>query len=422
MGKIAIIIRREYNERVRKRSFIIMTILTPILMLGLIAAPTLMTSIRGSQKEILVVDRSGFVAPELRDSEGIAFRADDRTYEEARDSKPDVFGILVVGEEILTDPRDVQLYCFQSATLEVETAVNRQLSDIVEKHKLNSYNIEDIDRILAEVKSDVALQSFTVESDGGEKASSSALTTLLAYIFGFLIYMFVILYGVMVMQGVIEEKSSKVLEIMISSVRPFELMMGKIIGVALVALTQVAIWAAFLAIAGNTVISLVGGASVLVDGAQMGRMAGNIFGSLPDAGYVLMLLGWFVVFFIGGYLLYASMFAAIGSAVDAPADAQQMQMPVTLPIILSIIVALGVMREPNGAMAVWFSMIPLTSPVVMMARIPFGIPWWQVTLSTCVLYASFLFMVWFAGKIYRVGILMHGKKPSLRELIKWTKY
>ena len=258
------------------------------------------------------------------------------------------------------------------------------------------------------------------------------------HIFGFgftyAIYMFIFLYGNMVMQGVIEEKSSKVMEVMVSSVRPFELMMGKILGIASVAVTQFVIWVVFLVVVGGAAMSIFGvdemlaatsAASSLDPAAVVPAMDSDlaaILSTLTDPAYLLRILGGFLIYFVGGYLLYAAMFAAVGSAVDNMKDVSNLQLPITIPLILGLFMMMSAMQEPNGSLAFWFSIIPFTSPIVMMARLPYGVPLWEFGLSAGLLVVTFVAIVFLAGKIYRVGVFMYGKKPTLGELIKWARY
>ncbi len=430
MGKIGIIIGREFNQRVRKRSFILTTILMPLLMVGLMAAPVIMARMKSDTlKQILVVDRSGQIAGKLQNTATLHFTPDDRSPEALREQKPEgVFGILVIGAHIMEHPDSVTLYAYESSTLETENAIRSQIQGIIEQHKLLQYNIENLPQIMAEVKTDVRMQTVQVYDSGEEKASSSALAMGSAYVFGLLIYMFVFMYGAMVMQGVIEEKSSKVLEIMVSSVRPYELMMGKIVGIASVAITQFAIWMVLIFSLGSIALQFLSGGAAPSMPAGMGMpegidaQAASILRSAVDPAFLLKIFGGFMLYFIGGYLLYAAMFAAIGSAVDEVSDAQQLQLPVTIPLVLALVVLMNAMNDPDGQLAFWFSIIPFTSPVIMMARIPYGVPAWQIALSLGLLYASFVAMVWLAGKIYRVGIFMYGKKPTWKELVKWARY
>ena len=437
MGKIGVIIGREFNERVRKRSFVLTTILTPLLLVGLMVAPILVSRLGPDQKkEIIVVDRSGVVAPRLESGERLSFRPETESLETLKEKRKDVYGFLVIGSDVLTNPRSVQLYSYEAPTLEVEKELSSRIARVVEAEKLKAYRIDSLPQILQQVKTEVTLQTFRIDEQGGEQERSGVLSTILAYLSGFLIYVFVFLYGAMVMQGVIEEKSSRVLEIMVSSVRPYELMMGKILGIASVALTQFLIWVVLIFLLGGVVVPLVAG-DALAEGtsALSGGMAGAMgplsgidadsleaFRRVTDPAFLGRIFVGFVVYFIGGYLLYAAMFAAIGSAVDNVTDSQQLQTPVTIPMVLALVVMLAVMNDPDGGLAFWFSMIPLTSPVIMMARLPYGVPFWELVLSVTLLYASFAGMVWVAGKIYRVGIFMYGKKPGLKELMKWIRY
>lgn len=438
MGKIGIIIHREFTQRVRKKSFIITTILTPLLMIGLMGAPMLLATIKSdTKKEVLVVDRSGGIAGELESGGQLVFTPTDKSYEELRKEEPkDIYGILVIGADVMENPGNVQLYTYGTSTMETENDIEKQIENIIETRKLLSYDIDNLPEIMQQVKTNVTMQTMQIDAEGKEKESSSVVAMGGAYIFGFLIYMFIFLYGAMVMQGVIEEKSSKVMEIMISSVRPFELMMGKILGIALVAITQFAIWMALIFVIGTVATQmfaadLAAGAQAMQQSASMGAASGmgsldpqsaSMLRSATDIGFLLKIFGGFVIYFIGGYLVYAAMFAAIGSAVDDAADTQQLQLPVTIPLILAIVVLINVMRDPDGQLAFWFSIFPLTSPVIMMARIPYGVPFWQLALSVTLLYATFVGLVWMAGKIYRVGIFMYGKKPTWKELIKWMNY
>lgn len=439
MGKIKIIAEREFNERVRKKSFIITTILMPIAFVAIMFVPALMMNISSDEKkEIIVVDQSGMVGERLQDDGQMMFSLSDKGFDTLKEENNEVFGILVIGEDVATNPSNVQLFTYESSTINIESAITEQVRNIIEAEKLKQYNIDDLDRIMSEIKTPVSLQVKQLNESGEAKDSSAILNIALAYVFGFLIYMFVFLYGNMVMQGVIEEKSSKVMEVMVSSVKPFQLMMGKILGIAAVAITQFMIWVVFILVVGAGAMSLLGGdellaaaqASAAMDPA-MASMSGTemsidkdtaaLINTITDPGYLVRILGGFLLYFVGGYLLYAAMFAAVGSAVDNEKDTNNLQLPITIPLILALFVMMSAMQEPNGPLAVWFSMIPFTSPIVMMVRLPYGMPdgFW---ISVLLLYGTFLAMVWLAGKIYRVGVFMYGKKPTLGELLKWARY
>ena len=438
MSNVSIIIQREFNERVRKKSFIITTILMPVLMIVLMIAPALiMEYSRGEQKTIAVIDDSGLVAPQLQSNEELRFEPTDLSTEEARRSLTDRFGVLYIGSDILENPSDVKLYANASSSLSIESNITGQIEDILEAEKLKAYHIDNLQQILDEVKTTVTLQTFRNDKsqEAESQAQSSTVATAAGYILGFVLYMFLLIYGSMVMQSVIEEKNNRVLEVVVSSVRPFDLMLGKILGVALVAVVQVLIWGVLIFAVGAIVLPQLMPAEMMAgvqamqqgmpDAAAMGDMDPEMLqavAAVTDTGYILKIFVCLLLFVFGGYLLYSAMFAAVGSAVDNVQDASQLQMPVTLPIILALLMMLAVIKDPNSSLAFWFSIIPFTSPVVMMARIPYDIPLWEILLSLAVLYASFVAMVWFAGKIYRVGIFMYGKKPTFKELLKWVRY
>lgn len=443
MSKIGIIIGREFNERVRKKSFIITTLLTPLLMIALMVAPMLLTQYSGSeQKHIAVVDDSKLIGEKLISNDEILFEQTELPIELARIQFSDSYAILHIGSSIMENNADIRLYTNSTASITLEMNIASQLESVIEDIKLQNLNIENLPAILASIKTDINLHSYsngapTEESAAGthtgEKANSSIVATVVAYALSFMLYMFILIYGVMVMQSVIEEKNSRVLEVMVSTVRPIEMMLGKILGVASVALLQVAIWVVLLLGVGFFVMPelipsemsmavemLKQGASPENAGVDMGLL--QAIATLTDVAYLAKIIVSLLVFMVSGFLLYAALFAAIGSSVDNPQDAQQLQTPVTIPIILSLFVMLSVINDPTSELAFWFSMIPLTSPIVMMARIPYDIPTWEIALSLGILIATFAVVVWFAGKIYRVGILMHGKKPTLKELWKWMRY
>ena len=418
MSNIWLIVAREFNERVRKKSFIVTTLLMPVLMLGLMLAPALMMRYASGQtKTIVVIDRSGLVAQHLESSDEVRFETSDLPVDTALRVMIDKFGVLCIGADVLTNPSDVKLYANSASSMMLEENLRGQIAKVLEREKLRAYRIEDLDRILADVKTDVKMQ--VVRNDEGSPSSgSSAVAAMVGLGLGMVLYMFLMIYGAMVMQSVIEEKSSRVLEVVVSSVRPFELMMGKIFGVASVAVVQVLPDGAMEAAAA---LQQGGGAATAAAGDFDPETLGAI-ALATDVGHLAMLFGYLLLFVVGGYLLYSAMFAAVGSAVDNAQDAAQLQTPIMIPIILAVIVEMSVLNDPNSPLAFWFSLIPFTSPVVMMARIPYGIPTWEIVLSLVLLYAAFVGMVWLSAKIYRVGIFMYGKKPTLREMFRWIRY
>ena len=437
MSAIGIIIGREFRERVMKKSFIISTILTPLLMVGIMVGTSfIMATNVGEAKRIAVVDRSGLIAQSLTSSDWIAYEPTSSTPEELRTQNDEqMYGFVVIGEDIIDNPSNVALFTYSTSTMEVESAIAGDIEEIIEQHRLKAYDIENLPQIMEEVEADVTLRSYKLgEEDEEDKESSSVLAFGLAYIFGFVMYMFVIIYGSMVMQGVIEEKSGKVLEVMVSTVRPYQLMMGKILGIASVAVLQFVIWIVIIFVGGSLVMQfmmptdLVESANAISAGtADLAAMEGAgvdpelaaALANATDVGFLVRFFGSFLLYFLGGYLLYAAMFAAVGSAVDNIQDSSQFQTPITMPIIIGLVVMMFVMKEPHAPLSVWCSMIPFTSPIVMMARLPFDVPMWELLLSLAILFATFVFMVWIAAKIYRIGIFMHGRKPSYKELWQW---
>ena len=433
-NKIGIIIGREFSERVQKKSFIITTLLTPILMMALILAPMLISGYsEDSAKQVVVVDDSKIIAQQLTNSEEIVFEQTPLPLELARTEYSDYYAILHIGSGIVDNPSDAYLYTNGTAAMGTEMNIAAQLTMAVQKEKMKIYNVEQ--QVMQQLNTRVNLQSLkNSPSEEDAEGSSAVVASVLAYVLSFILYMFLILYGVMVMQSVIEEKNNRVLEVLVSTVKPFDMMMGKILGIACVALVQILIWIVFIAGVAYFVLphilpdEILAAMDLLKQGVPASAVGGTEMGMLQaimmlsNIKYIGGIIIWLLVFVFGGFLLYAAMFAAVGSAVDSPQDAQQLQTPIMLPIILALFVMLSVINDPSSDMAFWFSMIPLTSPIVMMARIPYEIPMWEVCVSAVLLYATFLIVVWGAGKIYRVGILMHGKKPNIKELLRWMRY
>ncbi|MBQ3248226.1 MAG: ABC transporter permease [Alistipes sp.] len=425
MKKTFLIIQREFTERVRKKSFIIVTLLMPLLMIAIMVAPTLMMLYSTSdQKQVVVIDRTGMIAPKLQPTTEVMFITEQnmtkaeacRTFNE----ESGIFGILYIGSDV--EARDsVQLITNSSSSMILEESIAAQISAIIKREKLLEYNIENLDEILAAVETDIELSTFLNDGTGQEESmetTSSGISYALGMILGMLLYMVIILYGQMVLTSVVEEKASRVIDVMVTSATPFQLMMGKILGIAAVALTQIAIWAALIIAASKFLIPALFTPEVT---ATNDAMFEALVGTLGNTGYIATLFAYVALFILGGFLLYASLYAASGSAVDSVQDGQQFNTIIMLPIILSIIIMMSVFNDPNSPIAFWSSMIPFTSPIVMIARIPFGIPTWEIIVSLLVLYVSFVVTTWLAAKIFRVGIFMHGKRPSWRELWQWVR-
>lgn len=437
-SNINIIIAREFKERVAKKSFILTTLLAPLLMVALMAAPALIMNLSTpSATNIAVIDRSGVVAPALfetlKNSEYLTLCMEGDPLDSAL-ANDKYNGVLLIEKDIVTNPSNVTLYTHESGSVELETSLNNAISDAIEGERLKQYNIENLDEILKDVSVSVSMKTLRIDENGEEKNISSTISMVLGMIMTFILYMFLLMYGQMVMTSIIEEKNNRVLELMVSSVRPIDLMLGKIIGVGMVALLQIVIWAILICTMSGAIMPLLLPDEVMTEVSMFN--AGNLNPSSatvdPDmlqavsmfssVGYIATLFAYMTLFMIGGFLFYASIFAAIGSSVDNVQDASQLQTFAVLPILLAFIFSMTIPTDPHSSLAVWLSMIPFTSPMVVLARLPFDMPGWQVWLSLGILILSFVFMAWIAGKIYRIGIFMYGKKPSFKDLIRWARY
>lgn len=446
---IGIIIRREYLNRVKKKSFLVLTFVAPILFAALCILPSvIMMSGKEESKKLAVVDQSGIVMPLLVDNEAVDYEDCSAASADSLKANLETLGydgVLVISalnEETRSVSADV--YSYTPLGMNLTESIGYKLDQAVEDYRIASYNIEGLDEIMKEVKADVRLRSYTLGEDGEEKISESGVYMAVSMVLGMIIYLFVIMFGSMVMSSVIEEKSSRVVEVLISSVKATELMFGKIIGIALVAITQFLLWIVLtLAIVG--VAGAVAGPSLMenVNPEDMSQMAGMVaadpataqiaeMASEPGAMSVIVsslsnmpigqIIISFFLYFIFGYMLYASLFAAIGSAVENEGDSNQLQMPLTVPILLGFFIAISAFNNPNSQLVFWGSMIPFTSPIVMLARLPFGgVPTWELVLSLVLLVATFALCAWVSAKIYRVGILMFGKKSTWKDLWKWLK-
>lgn len=457
LKKVGIVISHEYSTRVRKKSFILITILTPLLMGLLIAVPFLIMFLGGDEAhKVKIVDESGIAAPYF-DNEGstqYVFAQSGESVESLKGQLEEQGLYAVVGISGLDEDGNVSVISYSNEPLsaEIKSEVTRNVNKAVEDRKLAQYNITNLDEILEDVKTSVKFNSMTLTSDGGEKEDSVELYMILAYVMSFFIYIFVFMFGTMVMRSVIDEKSSRVVEVVVSSIKSMELMVGKIIGVALVAITQFGIWVLMTllivigasSVASNKMVEKAGGMEAVM--AQLGttqelNMSGPDIAAILEAtsaegenteaisiirqvteinwGYILVC---FLIYFILGYLLYAAMFAAIGAAVDNEADTGQLQLPVTIPLMLGLFIMLHAFEHPSSQLSFWASIIPWTSPMVMLARIPFGVvPAWQLILSVGLLLLTFLGTAWLSAKIYKVGILTFGKKSTFKDLVKWMK-
>ena len=435
MNKIGLIIEREFAERVRKKSFIVSTLLTPLFMIAMMVLPSvLMLKGNSSTKNVVVIDNSPqqFVGSRLVSGKTVSFKLlqEGESLSNARLMNKSDYGILVIGSDILDNPQDIQLILNEASSLSVEENIQNQIQGILRTERLKRYDLENMDQILADanvrVNSIQTLKNNDQENGENMEETSTTASWLMGLMLGMMLYFILIVYGQQVLQSVIDEKQTRVLDVMVTSCKPFELMMGKILGIAVVAALQIIIWAVLVIGASAFIMPLIMGHAG-IDAAMTATSAvGNpevmsIIGKFTNVGYLAGLFMELLLYIVGGFLFYASMYAAIGSAVDTPQDAAQFNGIIMMPVIVAIMVMMSVMNDPNSNLVFWCSIIPFTSPIVMMARIPFGIPTWQVAVSLVVLFISFFLMVWIAARIFRVGVFMHGKKPSWKDLGAWIK-
>lgn len=443
MNKVLLIISREYLSRVKKKSFIVMTFLTPLLIAGIYGLIGYFTykGIKDTHDKVAVVSTNTTLTEKLVTDENIEYEYVNKPLDVMKKSlsKSDYDYILYLPEFSLAEPKGVELFGEKQAGMSLNNRISGDLEELIRNQKLKQSGISQSDLDQLKTSVDIDTKKIAVET-GKEEASSAGASTIIAFIAGILMFMFIMLYGIQVMRGVIEEKTSRIIEVMISSVKPFQLMMGKIIGIALVGLTQFILWIVL-----TLTISTIA-ATVLIDKADVKKIAassqtgstvggvsqeqvqaaqgpiGDIQKSLAglDFGKIVTV---FIFFFIGGYLFYSALYAAIGSAVDSETETQQFMMPVMMPLLLGYALSLSVVtNDPYGNVAFWLSMIPFTSPIAMVVRLPYGVPGWELALSMAILVIGFVFTVWVASRIYRVGILMYGKKTTFKEMFKWFTY
>ncbi|MCD6178943.1 MAG: ABC transporter permease [Bacteroidales bacterium] len=444
MSKISLIIQREYLTRVKKRSFIVLTFLGPLLMASIWIIPIYLSNLSKETKVISVLDETGVFFDKFTGDENMQFIQAVPQLKAAKENlnKMGNYALLFIPKPDLHIPNTAIIYSEKQASLDVKNYIKGVMKKEIEAQKLAARGINP--ETLLSIKTNVFISSIKVDGSGKEEKTSTEISMALGMFSAILIYFFIFLFGAQVMRGVIEEKTSRIIEVIISSVKPFQLMMGKILGIALVGFTQFMLWVIL--------------TSTLVFGFQYAyqdelktfqntQLIETSQGMFPDSptetkitetqtsneniGFLIdaltsidytIILGSFLFYFLGGYLLYAALFAAVGSAVDSEADTHQFMMPITIPLILSIVMAQLIINDPNGPIAFWMSMFPLTSPIIMMLRIPFGVPYWEIFTSATLLIIGFVFTTWIAAKIYRTGILMYGKKIGYKELWKWLFY
>lgn len=431
MHKIWLIFQREYLVRVRKKSFIIMTLLAPLLLAALLVIPIFLATISDKADTIAVLDESGLFAGKFKQEDNRRYVPVRGSLEAAKQDflKGDHTALLYIPRLDLDKPAGIRLYAKSNASITNKIAIEASLRKEIEAMKLQRSGLSP--ETIAGLKADINVATTNLSPEG-EKDNNAMVTSAAAYVGAFLIYMFIFIYGVQIMRGVIEEKTNRIVEVIISSVKPFQLMMGKILGIAAVGLTQFLLWLILSTLVTTAVSSAFSDelqaseqATVMAQAQAANPQAQEIGQAMQalDNLNLPLILGCFVFYFLGGYLLYGALFGAVGAAVDNETDTQQFMLPITIPLILSFVVAQTVIiRNPDGPVAFWMSVIPFTSPISMMLRIPFGVPAWELALSMVLLVAGFVLTTWIAARIYRVGILMYGKKVNYRELSKWLFY
>ncbi len=422
MNKLLLIIQREYMSLVARKSFIVITLLVPFLFVIIAAIPVITSKLNSASSEIetvTVIDETGQLSGVITDNEQFRFiplRGEPGKTNVKRffDQSGESMSALVVIPANVLDSAKVNIYSKSTANMALVSHVTDCLNDTLTSVKAASMGVPDLEKMIKKAQVSIDVNSVKLADDGSETESSTTAAMILGMALALITYMFVLTYGAMIMNSVIEEKTNRIVEVIVSSCKPFQLMMGKIIGVALVGLTQFLIWAVIITAAtgalGLTMISADGPLAALPD----------VLGAVQSVN-LLGILSCFVVYFLGGYLLYASLFAAFGSAVDQASDASQFTSPIIIVMIVALYAGLGCMENPNGTFALWCSMIPFTSPIVMMVRLPYDVPLWQIGVSVVVLYATAIGMVWLSGRIYRIGILRYGKKFTFKDIASWVK-
>ncbi|RQO75298.1 ABC transporter permease [Pedobacter sp. KBW06] len=442
MNKILLIIQREYLSRVKKKSFIIMTLLTPLIVAGFYGLIIYFSiqGVKGTFNKVAVVNNNKSLTEKLQPTKNIGYTYVNESLEAMKSSlkttKYDY--ILYLPEFDISSPKGIQLIGTKQAGLSLSNRVSGDIEELIRTQKLKASGISQTD--LDGLKTDVNIDTKKIGEAGKEEDSSAGASTIIGTAAGIFMFMFILLYGIQVMRGVIEEKTSRIIEVMISSVKPFQLMMGKIIGIALVGLTQFVLWIVLTASISTLAVSAFVGKDAIAQNtsvaikAKDGTSISPAVNSPVDSPVLAMqkslasldltkIILVFIFFFIGGYLFYSALYAAIGSAVDSETETQQFMMPVMMPLLVGYALSLSVViNDPYGPIAFWLSMIPFTSPIAMVVRLPYGVPDWQLALSMLILVVGFVGTVWLASRIYRVGILMYGKKTSLKEMIKWFTY
>ena len=448
LRNISTIISREYLTRVKKKSFLLTTFLVPIFFAAVCILPSvIMVMAKEKGKEIAIVDQSGLVKPYLVDNKSVTYSFYDGPIDDKQSfvNEKGVDALVMISAiDSVSKTLSVASYSEKPLSIDLTEEVRSKVNDAVEDYRISQYDIADLKTIMEEIRVNTPMSTYVFDDSGQEKESSFEVPMIISMVLSMIIYIFVMMFSGMVMQSVIEEKSSRVVEVLVSSVKATELMFGKIIGVACVALTQFFLWIVLTLVLVGGFAAFIGFDSLMGDpaqaqemmemtaqmgGADMAQMTetisqesglGTVLNTLMDFNWGQMIFA-FIIYFVLGYLLYASFFAAIGSAVENEADTQQLQTPLTVPLLLAFFIAMYAFKAPDSPVVWWGSMIPFTSPIVMLARIPYGVPSWELALSVAILVATFIACGWASAKIYKIGILMFGKKTTFKDLWKWLR-
>ncbi len=430
MQKIWLVLKREYRTRVRRKTFILTTLLTPFLFGLFLLVPWLMSTVSETTQHIVVKDESGLFKDKLQETESLKFKYSQESLELLKEQykKKGYAGVIYIPDIDIYSPEGIQYISAKQPGLAQQQHIKEAISQVIKDKKIEKLNLSET--VINNLAVDLSLQTKVLGEGGKERNANAAISTVLGYVVGFLLYIVLLIYGSIVMRSVIEEKTNRIVEIIISTVKPFQLMMGKIGGVALVGLTQFIGWFVIIFLI-QIIAGLVYSDQLAQIQEQMAALQGQAPASAPAVGEVPRILAGlqnldfglvifsFLFYFMGGYLLYAALFAAVGSAANDEGDVQSLSFPITIPVLLSFFIMMVAIQNPHGKLAFWSSIIPFSSPLVMPARVPFGVPLWELLLSMVLLVIGFVGTTWVAARVYRTGILMYGKKASLKEITKW---
>lgn len=433
MNPIGLIIKREYLHRVSKKSFLLLTILTPFLFAAMVFVPLWLSTIKDDEaKKVAIIDQTSKYEPLFEDTESYTFITSDKKQMNAyrQSESKDIMAFISITDDLLKNPKAITIYSNKQVPRELSQIVERKLNKALSAEKIASYNIPDLEQIIKDAQVDLNIETIKWSDEGKEEESSVEIASVIGMLFTMIIYMFILIYGAMVMQSVLEEKTNRIVELIVSSVRPFQLMLGKITAIGMVGLTQFFIWSlmtGFLVMGIGVMFGLQATPDVMtantpeLTNVATNEIATKISNAISTINFQEIIF-LFIIYFVGGYFMYASILAAIGAMVDNQEDTQQFMTPIMILIVFALYAGIYSIENPDGPLAFWCSIIPLTSPIVMMIRLPFEVPLWEKVLSIALLYITAFSITWLSARIYRIGILIYGKKPTVKEIIKWLKY